>query len=194
MTGYVSGVVCSKGFVIFNKKDSVYMIAFETGSSELFGIFTDMWKSLVDDGFRIYEKAYRNGKRFVFREFYKYGLRTGSHHWKIPEIVLKNKERMKGFLSGFFDSGCYVRWRIRRRGTKREKVRNIRIVSPNKSGLTNVKNMLAGFGISPMVYPSGKNYCLDIEGKMKLELFEKRIGFLLEMNKIRLQEALSYLS
>ncbi|MBN2101829.1 MAG: hypothetical protein JW716_03085 [Candidatus Aenigmarchaeota archaeon] len=201
MIGYISGVICSKGFVIYNKKESIYTIAFETGNEELYNIFTEMWGSLMKTGFKTYEKIYKKQKRFVFRVydektvrrfFYRYGFRTGSHHWKIPKIVSGNKESLRGFLSGLFDSGSYIRWKIRERGKKKEKVRNIRIVSPCKRGLLAVKNALTEFGISPMSYSSGKNYCLDIEGKMKLELFEMRIGFLLGINKIRLQEALSY--
>jgi len=202
MIGYISGVLCSKGFVIYNKKTATYVIAFETGNEELFQIFTEISKSFLTPDFKIYEKNYRGNKRFVFRIydemltrrlFYRYGLRTGSHNWKVPKIIFKNKEREQGFLSGFFDAGCYIRWRIRERGERREKVRNIRIVSPNKNSLNTIKRLLSEFGISPMIYSSGKNYCLDIEGKMKLELFEKRIGFLLELNKSRLQEALSYI-
>jgi len=198
--GYISGAICSKGSIIYNKKKSVYMISFETGDKDLFNIFTEFWKSAFDGDYRTYEKNSGSLIRLIFRVYnervarrfyYKYGFRTDSHNWKIPTVI-KSKEDLRGFLSGFFDSGCYIRWRIRERGGKREKVRNIRIVSPNKGGLIAIKNALSGFGISPMIYSSGKNFCLDIEGKMKLELFEKRIKFLLGKNKIRLQEALSY--
>jgi hypothetical protein len=45
-----------------------------------------------------------------------------------------------------------------------------------------------------MLYSSGNNFCLDIEGKMKLELFQKKVGFLLDEKKTRLNNAISFLS
>ncbi len=203
MAGYVFGVLCSKGSLKYSEKNSTYFVSFETGDKDLSNKFSHMWKVVFSHNFKIYEKTGGNKTRFVFRLYdkklirrfyYTYRLRTGSKRWRVPKNVFLNMEMSKGFLSGFFDSGCYIRWRVRERRNKKEKIRNIRVVSPNRMGLESVKNLLVNFKIKPMIYTSGKNFCLDIEGKNKLELFENRVGFLLEKNKIRLQEALSYLS
>lgn len=203
MLGYIFGTLCSKGIISYEEKKSKYMISFSTMDKGLFEVFTFFWEIVIKGSYNTYKSIHNGKERLIFRSydkktarrlFYNYGLRTGAARWKAPAIINENTESAKGFLSGSFEAGSYIRSRIRVKKGKREKIRNIRIVSSNRFGLEYVKNLLMEFGIKPMVYSSGKNFCLDIEGKMKLEIFGKRIGFLTNEKKYALLDALSFIS
>jgi hypothetical protein len=93
----------------------------------------------------------------------------------------------------FFDQKGYVRVRVRRRGRKRSKVRSLRALSSDRGFADMICSFLRKGGIIPLVYPIGKSYCIDIEGKHKLEAFLKVVG-LDEGKRAKLEEALKPLS
>jgi len=93
----------------------------------------------------------------------------------------------------FFDQKGYVRVRIRKRDGKETKVRNLRALTNDKALANHMVALLTAFGAKPLLYPIGKSYCIDIEGKAKLEAFLKRVG-LEEEKRAELEEALKPLS
>ena len=203
MKGYIMGALCAKGHLRYDEKSSIYIISMESANRQLIGLLEDMFGMVFSVKPAFYEKSINGKKRFLLRInskklcrklYYGMGLRTGASTWKIPKIAFADEECAKGFLCGYFDASSYIRIRVREKKGKREKIRNIRIVSPNKRGIESILRLLSKFGIHAISYSSGKNFCLDIEGKYKLELFEKRIGFLTDEKRLRLKDALSFLS
>lgn len=104
-----------------------------------------------------------------------------------------NMGGMKGKVREFFDQKGYIRVRIRKRGKKRSKVRNLRVLSADRKLVAEVCLFLRKHGIKAVVYPIGGNLCIDIEGKHKLERFLATVG-LAEGKRKRLEEALKPLS
>jgi len=203
MTGYVFGALCANGIVMYNEKKSVYFISFETSDKDLTDLFIKFWENIFSDDFNIYERYANGKKRYIFKVYdkkltrrfvYTYKIRTGSARWRIPQAVFSDTGMSKGFISGFFDASSYIRIRIRERRGKREKIRNIRVVSLNKTGLADMRRILSIFNIHAMLYSSGKGFCLDIEGKTKLETFQNNVGYMIEINKTRLLNAISFFS
>jgi intein/homing endonuclease len=115
--------------------------------------------------------------------------------YKIPKNVYENSDEQIKFLRDLFDEGGYIRVRIRTRGKKKSKIRNLRMISNDKFFIKKVQYFLQKQGIRSVIYPIGKtNFCLDIEGKQRLETFLKKIGFSDESKLKKLQEALKPLS
>jgi len=93
----------------------------------------------------------------------------------------------------FFDKKGYVRVRVRKRGSKTSKVRNLRALTSDPKFAQEVKVFLKKAGVNASSYPIGKSICIDIEGNHKLETLLKVVG-LNEEKKKQLLEALKPLS
>jgi hypothetical protein len=199
--GYIFGALCSRGTLIYNERESIFLLSFETSDETIMEAFVTSWANVFNEEYKIYTKIASGKKRLVFRIydkklsrrlFYSYGLRTGSSRWKVPEKIMASQDGKRGFISGFFDSGCYIRIRLRHRSSGIEKVRNIRISTQNVSGLEFLKTALMELGIKPVVYKAGKSFCMDIEGRMKIESFNRKVGFVSATNVNKIINALSF--
>ncbi len=113
---------------------------------------------------------------------------------KIPKRVYEDPHEQIKFLREVFDKKGYIRVRIRKRGKKKSKIRNLRLVDKNIKFIRNVQYFLKKQGIKSVVYRIGNHFCLDIEGKGRLEMFLKIIGFSNEKKLKEMQEALKPLS
>lgn len=98
------------------------------------------------------------------------------------------------FLRKAFDDKGFVRVRVRVKSGKKTKVRNVRLSSPDAVFVGKVKEELALMGIKALMYPIGKSFCIDIEGKMKVSMFHDLVGFSDEGKKQQLVAALMPLS
>lgn len=103
-------------------------------------------------------------------------------------------ERGIEFLRKAFDKKGFIRVRVRVKKGKKNKIRNIRLSSTDNAFILHIKEELISLGVRPVIYKIGRSYCVDIEGKAKLERFSQFIGFSDEGKKRQLEEALKPLS
>ncbi|MBI2675397.1 MAG: hypothetical protein HYX24_02995 [Candidatus Aenigmarchaeota archaeon] len=207
--GYVCGALCSRGFIVWNKKYSNYCIALETGDEGFAKMFYEnlagFSKKLPKMGLnkRHYKGSLRQtttvklwGKKHVKLLAEKWGLRTGRDRWQVPEAAFRDEAFGKGFLKGFFDGRGNMHVRIfREKGTgKVKKSRSIRISSVNKNGIERIKILLNQEGIKALLYQSLGNTIMEIHGKANLQQFEAVVGFSMPERQAILKEALMPLS
>lgn len=189
--GYVCGVLCGKGYL------DKYRISLETKDIELAKSFQKMLHEIVkkEPKIRQYERFYR--KKYITYIVSVYGKaivsdlkktlkESGTHTWRAPRDAFIDSLFRKGFLQGYFDSEGYIRIS----GDKKRA--NIRVTSINQNGLEDIRSLLRLEGIESMIYPSGRYFVLDVQGKTRLTLFKDRIDFLLASKRDRLTKSLSY--
>jgi len=107
--------------------------------------------------------------------------------------VRENLDETAMEVREFFDQKGYVRIRIRKRDGKETKVRNLRALTNDRNFANRVAAFLKAAGAKPLIYSIGKSYCVDIEGKARLEAFLRKVG-LEEGKRTELEEALKPLS
>jgi hypothetical protein len=114
---------------------------------------------------------------------------------EIPEKAGEDGEIRRKFLRDLFGEKGYIRVRIRKSGGKRKKVRNLRLVYRDAVFVREIQELLKLEGINSLIYPIGEHhFCLDIEGKHKLEVFLEKIGFSEEEKIKEMEEAIKPLS
>ena len=182
--GYVCGILCSQGSVVKDEKYGNYKISLETQDRELASEFQNVLESVIKKNVRFKEVERKSGGANAFLVYVygkgevetlgEWGVKRGV--WKVPELALGNQEFRRGFLRGFFDAGGTTIRRVVEREGKKEKRRIIRVYSMNLAGLEQVKELLEFEQIKPLLYQTGKCFCLDIEGKLKTELFKRYVG------------------
>ena len=173
--GYVCGALCADGGIYLNGRHGHYQIQLETSEKE----FADKLGAYIVSLY---------GKRLVTDFANKWGCRTSTYTWKIPETAFANRRFRAGFLRGFFDGEATVRVRFKRKWPGWQ--RNIRVTSAHKRGLEQLKELLEKEEIKSIIYPAGRYWCLDIEGKRRLISFQEKIGFGLERKKRKLRDAI----
>ena len=99
-----------------------------------------------------------------------------------------------GFLKGFFDHKGSIRIRYKKSGTRFEKVRNIRASSVNLRGLFTVKELLILECVPCIIYRCKTLHVLDIEGKNRLETYQKKINFTSSEKKKLLENAIGFMT
>jgi DNA-binding transcriptional regulator WhiA len=205
--GYVCGVLCSCGSVVWDEENGNYSLRLETKDREFCLVFQEKLENVVNKKVHLYCKkspGEPGGCKTYVVQFYgkkeiewlagKWNLAGGAWAWQVPQAAFENRVFRKGFLRGFFDGGGSVKARIVERKGVREKRRAIRAYSVNAEGLKQVRRLLELEKIKAMMYKSGRCYCIDIEGKMKAEIFNRNVGFGVTQKRQKLEEALVPLS
>lgn len=196
------GALCADGGIYLNGRHGHYQIQLETSEKEFADKLRAYLSSCVEKEVKIYEtkrKRYKGlpyktfivslyGKRLVTDFANKWGSTTGTYAWRIPEIAFADQRFRAGFLRGFFDGEATVRVRFKRKWPGWQ--RNIRVTSAYKRGLEQLKELLEKEEIKSIIYPAGRYWCLDIEGKRRLVSFQEKIGFGLERKKRKLKDAI----
>lgn len=175
LCGYLAGDgVVSRRFDSVQKKTH-HDIMFYPDNEKIANIFSDSFEALY--GKRLEIKSL--GNYFRVRTKLKPAcidlLKEGSFRsleWRIPKFVLKNNSLVKEWLRAFFDCEAYVGPRI------------IQVQSVNKEGLTQVKQVLEGFGIESKTYEYKRknpnwniNYLLSVMRRDSRLKYLKTIGF-----------------
>ena len=201
--GYVSGVLCSDGKIVWNEKYGNYAISLETMTKELADLFLNNLTRVIEKRPRVGKHkrivggsiVHMNtvtvyGKKIIENFMNRWGLRCGKRDWVVPRLCWNDKEFRRGFLRGFFDGSGSVSSVIRSSGGKRIKERALRIYSINRKGLSVLKELLLTESIKSILYASGDCYVIKIGGKTRMRLFKETVGFGLTHKKQRLEEAL----
>ena len=201
--GFIVGVLCSDGYIWWDKKGGHYAFVLESKDREFVEIFRNNLSIFFNKKLKIYERLrkYKNrdyktyiliiyGKKQISKFLDSFHIKkAGTYNWSVPIFAFKNQRFRRGFLRGFFDGEGTVRIRIRK---KKGKTRSVRVSSVNKKGLYEVKKLLELEGIKSMFYPQGeKCFMVDIEGKNRLKLFQKKINFSISRKREKLEEALA---
>lgn len=206
--GYVCGTLCSDGTIAWNEKFGNYAIVLEVKDGGFAEAFLHHLNSCVskEAKLRIQTKLYKQkpywthvvylyGKAVVGEFVRKWGLKAGTHNWEVPKHAYENESFRRGFLRAFFDGEGSIRIRIKKRANgKSDKRRIIRATSVNKEGLSSVRKLLEIEGMKSMLYPVGNAYCIDMEGKTKMEIFERNIGSNHSEKRRKIKDALRPLS
>jgi intein-encoded DNA endonuclease-like protein len=200
--GYVVGVLCSDGNMVWDEKHGNYSIHLETRDGEFAGIFLGSLSRIFDKKPKTGKKkrCYKGqeslanmvsvyGKSWIQEFASKWGIER--EPWSVPRKAFTNAVFRTGFLRGFFDGNGNVNEEIRTdKSGKTTKKRYIRLYSVNESGMKDVKRLLETEGIRSLFYPTGKCFSLKISGKTRLDAFRQRINFGISRKKTLLDKAL----
>ena len=202
--GYVCGVLCSDGKVVWSEKHSNYAISLETKNDEFARLFMNNLKLHVEKEPRMGTHKRKNGdqtfhmnmitvygRKDVGRFLSKWGLIHGRRNWSVPAITWNDIDFRRGFLRGFFDGNGSVSVSVNKDEGKR---RAIILYSVNEKGLREVHKLLEKEGIKSIMYPVGKCFAVKISGKMRIQTFIEKVNFGLTDKKRRLDKALLPLS
>ncbi len=203
--GYVCGVLCGNGHILQDQKNGNYGVSLESGDAEALRFFSrclrNVFGAKTKTSFRKRERNAANPQ-----VLYCYSRETsikildafegsfGTHQWMPPKKAHTIPAFRTGFLRGFFDHKGSVRIRYKKSGTRFEKVRNIRASSVNLRGLFAVKRLLFLEGIQCIIYRCKTLHVLDIEGKTRLESYQKKINFTPSEKKKRLENAIRFMT
>ncbi|MCK5333535.1 MAG: hypothetical protein KAJ24_03405 [Candidatus Aenigmarchaeota archaeon] len=203
--GYVTGILCGRGHLIQDRKNGNYGISIESGDIELLRFFSlclyDVFKAKTK--ISPLKRAHNTTNHHIL---YCYSKETskkllnvfkgsiGTHHWQPPTHAHTNPAFRTGFLKGFFDHKGTIRIRYKKSGARFEKIRNIRASSVNLRGLFAVKKLLLLEGIQCTIYRCKTLHVLDIEGKNRLESYQKKINFTSSEKKKRLENATEFMT
>jgi len=202
---YLCGLLCAAGRIELNKERSNYYISLGTSRWELVKLFSDALEKCVGkpkiyttmrdqgDESRVSYRVVKYGKDLVEGFVSGWGITSETGTWRVPSRVADAKFSVM-FLRGFFDCEGIVTQYVKRTPKGKHKIRRVRCTSVNQKGLEDVRSILRENGIRSSLYKSGSYFCLDIEGKTRLDMFKDRIGFTLDYKKKLLNEALSPLS
>jgi intein-encoded DNA endonuclease-like protein len=203
---YLCGLLCAAGRIELNHESGNYYISLGTSRWEMVEIFSDALEKCVGkprvytsirehgDESRVSYRVVKYGKDAVERFVARWGISAATDSWAVPGRCAGNEELGVMFLRGFFDCEGVVAYYIKKTKKGKHKIRRVRCTSANRGGLVGVRSLLKGIGIKSSLYGSGPYFCLDIEGKTRLDLFRGRVGFTPGYKKARLDGALAPLS
>ncbi len=203
--GYITGVLCGRGHIIQDQKNGNYGVSLESGDIELIHFFSHCLHDVFKAKTKIHplKRARNTTKHHIL---YCYSKETskkltetfkgtvGTHQWQPPAQAHTNQAFRIGFLRGFFDHKGTIRIRYKKSGTRFEKIRNIRTSSVNLRGLFAVKKLLLLEGIRCIIYRCKTLHVLDIEGKNRLEAYQKKLNFTSSEKKKRLENAIEFMT
>ncbi len=203
--GYVCGVLCGNGHILHDKKNGNYGVSLESKDTEALRFFSCCLHDVLGAKTKtISRKRERNttsphalycySKKSSKKLIDAFGGSFGTHHWMPPKKAHTSPAFRTGFLRGFFDYKGSVRIRYKKSGTRFEKVRNIRASSVNLRGLFAVKRLLFLEGIQCIIYRCKTLHVLDIEGKTRLESYQKKINFTPSEKKKLLENAIRFMA
>ncbi len=203
---YLCGLLCAAGRIELNHEAGNYYISLGTSRWELVKVFSDalmrclgkpgVYTSMREHGneSRVSYRVVKYGKDVVESFVSRWGMVAGTSSWVIPRRCAEDKGLGVMFLRGFFDCEGIVTHYVKKTKRGKHKIRRVRCTSANQRGLEGVGSLLKGVGIRSSLYSSGSYFCLDIEGKTRLDLFKDRVGFTLGYKIDLLDEALDPLS
>jgi intein-encoded DNA endonuclease-like protein len=198
--GYVCGVICSDGKIVWNEKHSNYAISLETLSNEFAKLFMENLKlhTRKEPRMGIHRRMSRGipvhmntvtvyGRKDVENFITRYRVEYGKRNWSVPPMAFNDTDFRRGFLRGFFDGNGSVSVSTSKEEGKK---RAIMVYSVNESGLREVEKILNTEGIRTLFYPAGKCFTIKINGKNRIQTFMDKVNFGLNDKKRRLDEAL----
>ncbi|MCK4555375.1 MAG: hypothetical protein KAT83_02105 [Candidatus Aenigmarchaeota archaeon] len=203
--GYVCGVLCGNGHILHDKKNGNYGVSLESDDVEALRFFSCCLHDVFETKTKIIscKRKHNAAKSHIL---YCYNKKTsikildafrgsfGTQQWMPPKKAHTTPVFRTGFLKGFFDHKGSVRIRYKKSGGCLEKVRNIRASSVNLRGLFAVKELLILEGIQCIIYRCKTLHVLDIEGKNRLETYQKKINFTSPEKKKRLENAIRFMT
>lgn len=205
--GYVCGVICSDGKVVWNEKYGNYSVSLETKNKEFAGLFSENLSKLIEKEPRMgTHKRKKNGnivhmntvtvygKGVIENLISRWGFTYGTRTWSVPQMTWDDKDFRMGFIMGFCDGNGSVSTNIQKKGEKKVKKRSLRLYSVNRRGLADLRRLLEYEGIKSMFYQTGECFTINISGKTRLQNFKDCIGFGLTSKKRSLDDALLPLS
>jgi intein-encoded DNA endonuclease-like protein len=203
---YLCGLLCAAGRIELNQRAGNYYMSLGTSRWELVKIFSDalekcvgkprVYTSVTEHGSesRVSYRVVKYGKDAVEAFASGWGIVPGTGSWVVPRRCSTDKELGVMFLRGFFDCEGAVTHYVKKTRKGKHKIRRVRCTSANQKGLEGVRSLLKWIGIRSSLYSSGSYFCLDIEGKTRLDLFRDRVGFALGYKRVLLDRALAPLS
>jgi len=203
---YLCGLLCAAGRIELNEKVGNYYISLGTSRWELVRVFSDalrkcvgkprVYTSVKEHGneSRISYRVVKYGKGVVEAFVSRWGVVAGTGSWNVPVRCVDDRELGVLFLRGFFDCEGVVTHYVKKTKRGRHKIRRVRCTSVNRKGLEGVRSLLKGIGVRSSLYSSGSYFCLDVEGKTRLDAFRNRVGFTQTYKRSLLDEALAPLS
>ncbi len=203
--GYVCGVLCGNGHILHDKKNGNYGVSLESKNIEVLRFFSRCLHDVFGTETKtISRKRARNiaGSQVLYCYSKETSIKIldafrgsfGTHQWMPPKKAHTTPVFRTGFLRGFFDHKGSIRIRYKKSGTRFEKVRNIRASSVNLRGLFAVKKLLILEGIQCIIYRCKTLHVLDIEGKNRLETYQKKINFTSSEKKKYLENAIRFMA
>ena len=184
-----------RGMISLNAKYGNYLILFESGKKHLAEVFLSYLNMFAIKKARMGMKKRGDKKSFVVSLYSKADVElfkelgfvsNGKKH--VPSLCTENAVFRKFFLRGILDSKATIQVRVSQ-GKKRV---CLRIFSMSLDFLEDVRELLLLEGIKSIVYRSGTCYCLEINGKTKLWLLIKKVGFEDEEKTMKLRKELEY--
>ncbi len=203
---YLCGLLCAAGRIELNHEAGNYYISLGTSRWDIVKVFSDamercVGKPRVYTGVRergkeshISYRVVKYGKDVVESFVSRWGIVAGTDSWAVPSKCAGDEGLGVMFLRGFFDCEGVITHYIKKTKKGKHKIRRVRCTSVNERGLRGVRSLLRGIGIRSSLYRSGSYFCLDIEGKTRLDLFKGRVGFTPGYKRALLDEALEPLS
>jgi intein-encoded DNA endonuclease-like protein len=201
--GYVCGVLCSAGNVIWNEKHGNYLISLETMNEEFARLFSGRLNVVTgkiprtgthkrnSGGVVVHMNIVTLYGRGTIENLIKnWGFSFGTRRWAVPKIAWTDAVFRRGFITGFCDGNGSVSVSMGLDSGKVTKRRSVKLYSVNDSGLSDVRKLLETEGIRSLFYRAGKCFTISINGKTRLRLFMERLGFGITEKKRRLDEAL----
>ncbi len=170
---YVCGCLYAAGSVAHDRRTGNYVVSLETSSRDVAEAFASCFNCFSSKQATVRESGRGS---FAVRVYSKkdvqlimsLGFREG-----VPEECFRDSGFRRAFLRGVLDSKATIRKRVasgKRRVTTR-------IFSTKEEILRALQELFRKEGISSSVYRTGRQLCLDIDGKAKNRSVLERIGF-----------------
>jgi len=184
--GYVCGCLLFSGHIGYNERSGNYIVSFKNRNKDAVRVFASFLEEIAGK-----KPAFEGGSgggactvRLYSKDAVKF-LKTVCEE----NVVLKQCQDSAfraGFLRAVADNKISFRSRV---SGKRTRV-SMRVFSSRSTRLAIIKDALFMEGISSSIYKTGKQFCLDIEGRSKISAFAEKIGFYEKRKEIKAKRLL----
>ncbi len=191
---YILGVLCGDGYISC-AKGSGYQIGLQSIDKE----FVNEFSNCIDKTYHLKAKEslikVKNTKwndkyqsricsKSVFKDLQRYHKNFKTFEWRVPKgILIGSKNIQAKFLQGFFDSEGHVNY----------KGKNIIGVSANFGAIQEIKELLENCSIksNTINYKTRNLKGILISGRGNIEIFNKKINFIIARKRENLKKLLS---
>lgn len=188
---YVLGVLGPGDGYVYNIKKNDYVIGLQATNKKFVDFFAKclfrVYGLKIPRRIGIHKKRKNSNPLFVaelhsklaYKDLMRYNVSFREFLWRVPEVIKNSSEKMQTiYIRGMADSQGSVDI-----GTK-----HIELANKNKEGLEEIKEMLIKMGIT---HCSIRHNRLNITSRKSLDLFYRKIGFLIPYKINALKKLLS---